>query len=130
MADILQGSRAFLVANVPLAALVSTRIYALQLPQNPTLPAITYQVISDVHEVVQSGPVGFPSARVQYNCYGVTLEAAEAVYQALRLAVDGYAGMMGGVKVWLASVANKIDQLDPDTKRYKAIVDVIYIREE
>lgn len=130
MAELLVDTRTFLLANAPLAALIGTRIYPLQLPQTPTLPAITQQVISDVYELAQYGTSGYPTARVQYDCWGATYLSARAVAAALRVAIDGYYGAMGGTNVWAARVGNMIDLLDAETKRFRTMVDVFYMREE
>jgi hypothetical protein len=42
-----EALRARLIGQSGLTALVSTRVYPLGLPQNPTLPAITYALVSD-----------------------------------------------------------------------------------
>ncbi len=130
MAELLVDSRTFLLANTALAALIGTRIYPLQLPQNAVLPAVVQQTVSDVHELHQSGPAGYPTARVQYDCWGASYLSARAVAAALRMAVDGTYGAMGTMNVWAARVGNMIDLLDAETKRYRVLVDVLYTREE
>ena len=67
---------------------VGTRVYPISLPQDTTLPAMTYQVISDGPVMVHNDQQDHPAyirvlatriARVQFNCYGSTYDEAEAL---------------------------------------------------
>lgn len=66
MSGIDTAVRAKLVADSPLAALVGTRIYADELPQGCTYPAIRFTLVSDVPD--RAVP-GFREARVQVSVY-------------------------------------------------------------
>ena len=130
MADIPLDARTFLIANAGLTALIGTRIYPSVLPQTPTLPAVVYQTISDVREMLHDGPQGLPVARIQYDCWGVSYTSARNTANALRTAADGYRGAMGASAVGFASVLNMIDTYEPVTQRYRTLVDVLIQRSE
>lgn len=67
----------------------ATRLYPVVLPQNPTFPAITYQIISGPRDYTQDGPDGVVRFRVQCNCYGATYASAKALRDALESAISG-----------------------------------------
>ena len=58
-----------LLATSAVTALVSTRIYALKLPQDPVTPAVRVQLIDEPSEYHLRGDVGLTRARVQTDCY-------------------------------------------------------------
>lgn len=63
--------RARLIADAPTAALVGTRVYPNELPQNVTLPALVYNVVSDVPENSFTGDTStrLKAVRLQVDCY-------------------------------------------------------------
>lgn len=75
--------RARLLADGPLAALVSTRVDWVERPQGKTLPAITLQSISDGREQNLKGFEELQPARVQYDVWGDTYADVRAVVEAL-----------------------------------------------
>jgi hypothetical protein len=80
--------------------LVSTRVYAMSLPQRPTLPAIRIQHISELEAMHMRGSGGWRRARIQVDCVsgessGVDPYAsADAVSEAAHGAGDG-SGLCG-----------------------------------
>ena len=87
--------RTFLLADGTISGLVGTRIFPLKLPQAPTFPAITYQMISGGRSHTYGGAVGLASPRFQFDCWGATYLQAEALAEALRIRLDGFSGAMG-----------------------------------
>ena len=83
MAEIAQVLVAYLQADTTLAALIGTRIYPITLPQEPTLPALTFRRVSSVRKVDHGGKVGYTLARYQFDCYGATYLQASEVYRRL-----------------------------------------------
>lgn len=73
-------ARTYLLADTSIAAVVGTRCYPNNLPQNATLPAIVYHVISRSHTTwlggikQSSGPI-----RLQWDIYAATRVAADAL---------------------------------------------------
>jgi hypothetical protein len=73
-------ARTYLLADASIAAVVGTRIYPSNLPQNATLPAIVYHVISRSHTTwlggikASSGPI-----RIQWDVWAATRLAADAL---------------------------------------------------
>jgi hypothetical protein len=82
-----------LAADAAVAALVAARIYQLKLPQNPTLPAIRVQLISDALSYHLRGEEGIRRSRVQVDVYvadaGDAYAAAEQLAEAVHAALSG-----------------------------------------
>ena len=110
-----------------LYALVSTRIYPLILPQNPTLPAVAYQQISGPRVHAMGNDPGITYPRYQFSCWGSTPASAAAVAQQIRLAFENYSGTMGGVggvTVYHSSVENMFNERDAETGYFRYIIEV------
>lgn len=95
MPDIWKALPYYLENYSALAALVSSRIYPMRLPQTVDLPAITYQDISTAYTQAHNEPSALPRPRFQFTIYAGTVISANAVAEALKAALDGYRGNMG-----------------------------------
>ena len=107
-----QGLVTFLEAFSP--AIAGGRIHPLVLPQNTTLPAVTYQRISGPRVRSLSGPGGKARARIQIDVWDSTYLSAKDVATQIRQALDGYKGLMGTVQVDNVSLATDWDRNDPN----------------
>lgn len=100
----------------PVAALVGTRVYALQLPQNPTFPAMVYTRISTPRSQYRTldGRANYASPRFQLDCwatdFGVVMELGQAVYGLL----EGYAGISAGLSVDYISTDDEAAEVEVD----------------
>lgn len=77
-----QAHRTRLLADGPLASLVSTRIDWDERPQGKPLPALTLQCIGDGREQNFKGFEGLQPSRVQYDAWGEDYASASAVMDA------------------------------------------------
>ena len=118
-----EGLYSYLSTNVGVSALVSTRIYPGTLPQNWTAPAISFQRISGVRLRRLSGPVGRATPRIQIDCWADSYSGAKALAEAVRSAMDGYAGLMGTTTVGSVVLETDIDFYEPDTNVYRVSMD-------
>lgn len=66
---VVEALRARAVSLSPVTTLVSTRVYALKLPQSPTLPAVKMQQIGNVEFMHLRGSSRVCRARVQVDAY-------------------------------------------------------------
>lgn len=73
-----------------LTALVGTRVYASQAPQNVTKPFIVFHKIAASRESAFSADTGDVRYMFQFDCYGTTYESTTAVTNALRGALQRY----------------------------------------
>lgn len=87
-----------LTNDTDVAAIVSTRVYPMKLPPNPTYPAITYQRISTARWHNYAGASGRARPRFQIDCWLDGSNRAEAYDDARDLAtkvrkcLDGFKG--------------------------------------
>lgn len=89
-----------LLEYISLTNLIGTRLYPLKLPQNPTYPSITYQLISDPRR-----QMGSKSPRYQYSIFGTTYGQVKGVEEKLREALNTLEG-----------TANIFAQYEEDTR--------------
>lgn len=112
---------------------VGDRVFPLALPQDATLPALTYRIVSDVptisHSTVQDHPTYTGSlrsdTRVQFDCYGSTYDEAEALCDELRALAVGYHGPWGDIEVDSVIPDIRLDDWDEAPAIYRVIQDFI-----
>jgi hypothetical protein len=110
--------RAAILASAPVTALVGTRVYPMMLPQAPTFPAIVYQRISTVPDMLVEGP-GFAPIRIQLSMWASTFDGARTLADAVVTALHGY----HGGELRLSRLINLLDDYEPDTKLFRVIAD-------
>ena len=110
--------RAAILASAPVAAMVGTRVYPMMLPQAPTFPAIVYQRISTVPDMLVDGP-GFAPIRMQLSMWATTFDGARTLADAVVTALHGY----HGGELRLSRLINLLDDYEPDTKLFRVIAD-------
>lgn len=123
---------AFLKGQGAVSALLGQRIYPVMLPQNPVMPALTYQIISRVPDYVLAGPSGLVAKRVQVNCWASREFSANGyitalnVAAAVRVAMDGYSGIWpGGFEILRSKLDNQHDDFEPEGQYDRTILDFI-----
>lgn len=104
-------ARALAVAGV--SSLIGTRAYPAKLPQNPTLPAITFARVSGPRDYTHSGESGLAEGRVQFDCWATTYKGAKALAAALIAALSGYLGTSASVEVASVFVIGETDEYTP-----------------
>lgn len=112
---------AHLTADAPLAALVSTRIYPVTIPQadeNAALqPELAYALVDRAHEYT-IGAKALVMDTWSFVSVAATYDAAHQVNDALITAMDRYRGTMGGVggvsvqTVQILSSKDVVDEAD------------------
>jgi hypothetical protein len=123
MADIEAALYTTLTSHVGLSALLSTRAYPDLLPDNPTMPALTFQMISNVREERHRGQTGDASPRFQITVWADTRASRAAVAEQVRLAVMAMDGSVVGVEIKGVENAGETRTYEPDTKRYGTMLD-------
>jgi hypothetical protein len=110
--------RAVLLADLTVASLASARIYPLTLPQNPTLPAITYQRISAPKGLTLDGPE-LTTERLQVDSWATTHAAVRQLSDAVRAALHGYSG----ASAQLVELLNESDYYEQEVKVHRVRAD-------
>ena len=78
------------------AAIAGDRIYPNVIPQDVSLPALAYQVISRPGIMAHDGPPGYALPRFQVTAQAETYNQVVSLVNAVRVAFDGFSGLMGG----------------------------------
>lgn len=97
-----------------LAALVGARVMPAPLPEGVVLPAVGYQLVSDLPNVTLTGADGFYAARYQVTVWAMTRLAAVTVAKQVRAALNNWAGVHETITVQFAVCANAMDLFDTD----------------
>lgn len=96
------------------AALVSTRIYAVTAPQDDQLPDITFQRIGAEHVHAWGADPGLIRGEWQVDCWGRTYDEAGDVRDAVLAALNRYSGTADSTVVQEVLVMNEFDQHDTE----------------
>lgn len=130
MAEIGEVIYSKLTGYAGLAALVGTRVYPIQLPQRPTLPAITYQRISTLPiQDRDDAHARLERPRFQFDCWAISHAGARAVAQEMRSALASFA-QASNPRIDVALMQNEIDDYEPDIGRWRVILDAFIWHEE
>lgn len=121
--------RTRLVSNGTISTLASTRVYPVILPQDPTLPALTYSKVSDQGLHNLTGVAGRSMPRMSIHSWGYDYATAKALSKAVRNAMDGFIGRLGdgnspeSFRNAVIKFDNEIDDYEEDTGFYRVIQD-------
>lgn len=77
------------------ASLGHTRVYPTTLPQEPTLPAVTYFIVDTVGDYAHDERVG-EASRVQVDCYASSHRAAWTLGELARTTLEKFGRAYGG----------------------------------
>lgn len=93
--------KTLLDAAAGVTALVSTRIYGGQLPQDPTLPALVYESVSEVPLPPITALAGgeIQVARIQVTAFAADYPGVKALLDAVRAALSYQSGTIAGAVV-------------------------------
>jgi len=87
--------RTFVLADPGILEAVEDRMYPVNLPQNPTLPALTYERISTERGATHDGPDGIQQPTICISCHATTSIEARDLANKVRLRLNGFVGTMG-----------------------------------
>ena len=121
--------RTKLLADGTISGLVSTRIYALKLPQKPTYPAITYSRISGPRSQLLDGPSTWGFARLEYDSWAKSYVSAQSLAAAVRVDLDGFVGSLNGRSV-VIRLENERDLYEDEDKLYRVTQDYLVSHED
>ncbi len=114
-----------LAADAGVSALVGDRIYPTLAPQEAELPYLVYQRVSGPRVRSHGGPSGLAHPRFQITGAAETYPSLRAVMNAVRAALDGFKGTMGGtggVEVGGAFVENELDSEETFVSRLDIVL--------
>lgn len=111
-------SDAAIQTHVRVGTEANFRIYPLVLPQNPGLPAITFQRIANSRANTMGAAEGLDNPRVQVDTWATTRRAARELAAEVKRVVDG-STLFGA---WLISDAEFYEE-DVDPRLYRVSQD-------
>ncbi len=100
------------VTNNPLIALIATRLYCPRLPENATLPAVSYLTRGGVAD---PDVVHIFSPSVQFDCWDDNPIGAREVYRALFDALQGLGNagiVIGGITYYITKAREEVQGQD------------------
>jgi hypothetical protein len=104
-----EGVVAHLKADPGVAALVGPRVYHETKPQSPTYPAICYAKSSVERYMTLAGPSSLVKARVAVEVWARTSADMIAVGDAVKDALDGVTGSLGGLSIQFCEYDSEAD---------------------
>lgn len=109
-----------LKADIGVIAVVSDRVYVGFIPTSATYPAVKITMMNEDRD--RQLPEEF--ARIRVSCFDEDTDvkngytSAYAVKEAVRLALDRYQGVSGGVSVDGIAYVTTLEAPEPDSGRY------------
>lgn len=125
MAVVEEALTARLEGSTSVTSLASTRVYPMHLPQDPKLPAITYDLVSNVRESFMTADDGQVTARMQVTSWAKDPKAASGLSEGVRATTQRWAGTSTGVVVDEIFIENEFSFYDDDTSTYAHSLDLI-----
>lgn len=98
--------------NPGVASLVGSRIYPLFARQTAVKPFVIYQRISSERLHSHSGTSGLARPRCQVRCVAGSYSELRSLATAVRVALDGYQGSVGTMRIDAITLENEIDSED------------------
>lgn len=105
--------RTFLLGSGALAAAVGPRVVWGELPDGDARPIVCLWTTTSYPDVTMDGPNGLDSRRIQIDCWGMTLEQAKALDEAIRIRVAGFRGTVGGTDFKGIFIVNRSEERSP-----------------
>lgn len=121
-----------LVHDASLSAFVGNRVYPLVAPNYVETPYIAYKRVSGPRWRSISGPSGVAQPRIQIDVYDLTYAGAKATAKAVRKALDGYRGVIGGIVIGGITVSSDHDMIEDTVSPmlYRVNIDIIVTHQE
>lgn len=106
-----------------LSSLVSSRIYPNTLPQNPTLPALTFRRVSTVPFSAMSNDTGVTRCRLQVDVWARKYSDLDAVGDQVRQALQRWRNTGAGTEVLSSFYLNAVDLYEPENEIHHRAMD-------
>jgi len=122
---------AILLADAGVTALVADRVLAPPAALGTQAPYVTHRRLATTRVRALAGPSGLADARLRLDCWGRDRAgvsgAAEAadVAQAVRRALDGFAGTAAGVAVRASTLSDEANAFESDTRLHRVSLDFL-----
>lgn len=88
-----------LLGQPAVVAVLGDRVYPVNLPTDPVLPAVAYQVVGETRPRRARGRSGLVRSQVQLSVVGSDYDEAHAVADVIRQAIDRVQGEFVGITI-------------------------------
>lgn len=88
------------------------------MPDDPTLPAITYQLVSGIPDLSTDGTVTLYSDLYAFDCWSRTATQVKDLAEKVRTALIGYRGVFNNVTVSGVTEWSSVELYEFDTEIY------------
>ena len=105
-----------------LSALVGARVYPGLLPPQPTYPAVTYTIVSDVPEHAMGTDPGAKTARVSVTVWSLSYKAAKDCADQVVAALSRYRHASAPT-IWDTLMDNQLDTYDDTVRAHGVVTD-------
>lgn len=106
-----------LKADSGVSAIVGSRVYAMIMPQNSTLPAVTFQRINGRPANTLSGRSGLEEIDLQIDCWASSFAQAKTLAVAVRDAMPDVGA------VWSSRLQSDQDLYDEDNEYFRVLME-------
>ncbi len=103
----------YLLSRGDVVNIVHNHIFTNHLPENPPFPSISIRLISAEHGRNLDGPNGVVRARVQVESWASDFWQSQDLGEQVRLAMQGYVGLMSSLDVRDCALDTDIDTPEP-----------------
>ena len=125
------GIQQLVADNLAVKAIIGNpaRFYPVLLPDDPTYPCASYQVISDVSDYLLDGTISLSSIRIQVDTWsggssGANYADAKNTQAAIRSLLEGFSGLLpDGTRVAFIRVVDARDLFEQDARSYRTSTD-------
>ena len=116
MATIEDAIYNILATDSGVSGVVGTRIYRVRMPDNPELPAITYQTSYGTQIESFTGYSGLKNPIISIDCWTKSAGAGQDLAEKVRTALHGYSGTYGDRTIDNVLEWSFVELYDSDTE--------------
>jgi len=102
--------------------LADVRVYPVLLPEEPQLPAITYQRISTTRSYTTSGPVALNRVRIQFDCWSHTYAQVKQLQAALLSTLEDRS-LYADTNIDSITLITAVDGYEQEARLYRVFLD-------
>jgi len=115
--------RNYLINDPGITSYVAQRIYPLRLPQNPTYPSITYQVISEVTTYHMTAENSIRECRIQIDIYAESYAESKTIWRTIHNVISGFRGVWDTTNIQGVFGISSQDFEEEETKIFRVSAD-------
>lgn len=120
MADLGEAIAKRLEDDSGVGAIAANRIYPVILPQDPDLPAVTYQTVAGDRETAMGTNPGIANPLVQVDCWARTHAEARSLALAVKASLERWRGTVASVEVLDVFPQREEDSYEWETNMWRS----------